>query len=108
MTTVAMVLAVALLVTALPAFAGEPQSLIPAPGKVGIRVSAERAVKALAPTMKSEPAARAQATTRTETRGSWAFFRSPIGVAIVAVVGGGVGYALYSTQHDRIHSAGKK
>jgi hypothetical protein len=106
---VALVLAIALIVTSLPALGAEPQSLTPAPGKVGIKVSAERAAKALAPTMKAEPrAARAQTTSGADTRGGWAFFKSPAGAVILATLGAGVGYALYSTQHDRIHSAGKK
>jgi hypothetical protein len=39
---------------------------------------------------------------------SAAFFKTPAGMAVVAVLAVGVGYALYSTQHDRVHSAGKK
>ncbi len=39
---------------------------------------------------------------------SAAFFKTPAGIAVMAVLGVGVGYALYSTQHDRVHSAGKK
>ena len=37
-----------------------------------------------------------------------AFFKTPAGIAVLAVVGAGAGYAIYSAQHDRIHSAGKK
>jgi hypothetical protein len=33
-----------------------------------------------------------------------AFFRSPKGLAVVAVLGAGVGYAAYSKVHDRVHS----
>jgi hypothetical protein len=36
------------------------------------------------------------------------FFKSPAGIVVAAVMIAGTGYALYSTQHDRIHSAGKK
>lgn len=105
---VAFVLAVALIVTSLPAFAGEPQSLTPAPAK-SIKVSAERVAKAFAPKLKADPsAAKGQATTNTAGRGSWSFFKSPVGAAILVTVGAGVGYALYSVQHDRIHSAGKQ
>jgi hypothetical protein len=39
---------------------------------------------------------------------SASFFKTPAGIAVMAVLGVGVGYALYSTQHDRVHSAGKK
>jgi hypothetical protein len=33
------------------------------------------------------------------------FFKTPLGLAVIAVVGGGAAYAVYSAQHDRIHSA---
>jgi hypothetical protein len=53
------------------------------------------------------------AATRAEQSGapnteSAAFFKSGVGVAVVAVLAVGAGYALYSAQHDRVHSAGKK
>jgi hypothetical protein len=35
---------------------------------------------------------------------SGSFFRSPLGVAVIAIVGAGTAYALYSAKHDRIHS----
>jgi len=36
------------------------------------------------------------------------FFKSGPGMIALAVMAAGTGYALYSAQHDRIHSAGKK
>jgi hypothetical protein len=36
------------------------------------------------------------------------FFKSKPGIIALAVMGAGVGYALYSAQNDRIHSPGKK
>ena len=39
------------------------------------------------------------------TLDSPSFFRTPLGVAVIAIVGAGTAYALYSAQHDRIHSA---
>lgn len=39
---------------------------------------------------------------------SSSFFKTRTGVVIAAVMIAGTGYALYSAQHDRIHSAGKK
>jgi hypothetical protein len=36
------------------------------------------------------------------------FFRTKPGIIALAVMGAGVGYALYSAQNDRIHSPGKK
>jgi hypothetical protein len=32
------------------------------------------------------------------------FFKTPLGWAVIAVVGAGSAYAIYSAQHDRIHS----
>ena len=36
------------------------------------------------------------------------FFKSGPGIVALVVMVAGAGYALYSAQHDRIHSAGKK
>ena len=36
------------------------------------------------------------------------FFKTGPGIAVLAVIAAGVGYALYSTQHDRISSPGKQ
>lgn len=44
----------------------------------------------------------------TPAKQSPAFFRTPAGIAVLAVLGAGAGYAIYSAQHDRIHSPGKK
>ena len=44
-----------------------------------------------------------------QTQGdSPAFFKSRPGMIALVVMVAGTGYALYSAQHDRIHSAGKK
>jgi hypothetical protein len=40
--------------------------------------------------------------------GSPSFFKSPAGIAVLAVFAAGVGYAIYSTQNDRINSPGKQ
>ena len=39
------------------------------------------------------------------SRGS--FFKRPVGIAVLAAFGIGVGYALYSSQNDRIRSTGR-
>ena len=44
----------------------------------------------------------------TPAKQSPAFFKTPAGIAVLAVLGAGAGYAIYSAQHDRIHSPGKK
>ena len=38
---------------------------------------------------------------------SKAFFKTPLGAAVIAIVGAGTAYALYSAKHDRIHSAAR-
>ena len=35
------------------------------------------------------------------------FFKRPVGIAVLAAFGVGVGYALYSSQNDRIRSEGR-
>lgn len=37
-----------------------------------------------------------------------AFFKTRAGMIVAALMVAGTGYALYSTKHDRIHSAGKQ
>jgi hypothetical protein len=37
-----------------------------------------------------------------------AFFKTRTGILVAGVMAAGVGYAIYSTQHDRIHSPGKQ
>ncbi len=39
---------------------------------------------------------------------STSFFRTPAGIAALAVMAVGTGYAIYSTKHDRIKSPAKK
>jgi hypothetical protein len=38
---------------------------------------------------------------------SGSFFRTPVGLAVLAAFGVGVGYALYSSSNDRIRSSGR-
>jgi hypothetical protein len=38
---------------------------------------------------------------------SGSFFKTGAGIAVMAVLGLGVGYALYSAKHDRVRSPGK-
>lgn len=35
------------------------------------------------------------------------FFKTPLGLAVIAIVGAGSAYAVYSAKHDRIHSAAR-
>jgi hypothetical protein len=95
-------LALVIALSPLPVFAAPPGT--PA-GTTSIRqsVAAIGASEKLAAT--SAPAAQAAPKTN---NGSPAFFKTPIGIAVLTTLAVGVGYALYSTQHDRITSAGKK
>jgi hypothetical protein len=85
----------------LPLAAAEPTPTSPAIDfKAAVRkyVAAERRTSTMA--------APAQAAKPVDTAAlqSPSFFKTPLGLAVIAVVGGGAAYALYSTQHDRIHS----
>jgi len=41
-------------------------------------------------------------------KGTSAFFKSGPGIAVLAVLAAGTGYAIYSASHDRINSPGRK
>ena len=101
----ALVVALALVVAPLPAMAGEPTTR-PA-STPSIAAAAQQAVTAQL--RAPRPAnARAQSTPTTNTDlGSSSFFKTPAGIITLAVIGAGVGYAIYSTNHDRIKSPGK-
>jgi hypothetical protein len=62
-------------------------------------VAKAASVEALASTTAAQPAQPAGAPN------SRAFFKTPLGMAVIAIVGAGTAYAVYSAQHDRIHSA---
>ena len=94
------VLALALIVAAvpLPCLAQQPGQ--PA-AKSGLKASIPAVVHSVA-TGAAKPAA-AQATGDVKAPlQSRSFFKTPAGVVVLAVVGAGVGYTLYSIKHDRI------
>lgn len=97
--------ALAVVVAPLPAMAGEPTAR-PA-NTPSIVAAAQQAVAAQV--KAATPATfRAQGNTTAKTDlGTASFFKSPAGIITLAVLGAGVGYALYSTSHDRIKSPGK-
>ena len=96
-------LAVIIALCPLPALAGDQGQ--PATGKTpGIRASA-----AAIATRQPLEASRSTAAQGQSTPGKAAsFFKSPIGVVVLATLAAGVGYAIYSTQNDRITSAAKQ
>jgi hypothetical protein len=97
------VVALMISATPLPTLAGEP----PAPTQP--RPSLDELVKRAATVTPLAPA-RAQSATGTGKSefGSPSFFKKPAGIIVLATLAAGVGYALYSTQNDRITSPAKK
>ena len=55
----------------------------------------------------SRPVARRSEQTANPAVESPSFFKTRTGVIVVGVLAAGAGYAIYSAQHDRIHSPGK-
>lgn len=96
-------LAVVIALLPLPAMAGDAGQKTTTPG---IRASAAAMVKT--EQLAATPAPAAQAQSGAADTGSPSFFKRPVGIAVLVTLAAGVGYALYSTSHDRIHSAGKK
>jgi hypothetical protein len=76
-------------------------------GKTGpIKASIEKIVaKETANTRSTRTAARRTQTTGTRDS---SFFKTKTGMIALAVMAAGVGYAIYSTQNDRITSPGKE
>jgi len=96
-------LAVVFTLCPMPALAGDgsqPEGKAP-----GIRASAA-AIAVRHPLAASPRAAAQQAPTTGDRSGS--FFKSPVGLVILATFAAGIGYALYSTQNDRITSPAKQ
>jgi hypothetical protein len=89
-------LAVIIALLPLPALADEGQAKTP-----GIRVSAAAIAKSAPLAASADAAAQTGGATPTD---SPSFFKSPAGIITLALVGAGVGYALYSTKNDRIKS----
>ena len=61
----------------------------------------------LTPARPSRPVARRSEQAANPTVESPSFFKTRTGMIVVGVMAVGAGYAIYSAQHDRIHSAGK-
>jgi hypothetical protein len=52
-------------------------------------------------------AAQSQQSGESAALESGSFFKTPVGIAVLAAFGAGVGYALYSASNDRIRSSGR-
>jgi hypothetical protein len=94
-------LTLAIVAAPLPCLAGETSSTAAKPTP-SIRTSVAKIVhsETLA---TARPAVRAQDAGTTDLS-SKSFFRSPAGIATLLALAAGVGYALYSTNHDRVKS----
>jgi hypothetical protein len=75
-----------------------------APAAVNLKAAIEKA--ATKERLASSPTERAQTAQQGTNMApeSKSFFKTPLGLAVIAIVGSGTAYALYSAQHDRIHS----
>jgi hypothetical protein len=98
-----LVIALMLAATPLPTLAGEPPAPAPPRPSLTVLVQQAAAVTAIKPV-------RAQAATGVDRSalGSPSFFKKPAGIAVLAALAAGAGYALYSTQHDRVTSPAKQ
>lgn len=98
-----LVVALVLAATPLPALAGEPPAPAPPRPSLNALVKQAAVVTPIAP-------ARAQTATGADKTefSSPSFFKKPAGIAVLAALAAGVGYALYSTQHDRVTSPAKQ
>jgi len=95
------VLALAVAIAAAPLLCLAAESGPPAP-KPGIKASIHKVAASTTMTKSSVKAARTQDTPETTGKGS--FFKTPAGIVVLAILGGGTAYALYSARQDRIRS----
>lgn len=89
----------------LPVMAGDTAS---AKRTMTIRESAAQIVARDVSAPPARPLRGREARQRSTSTGSTSFFKTRPGMIALAVMAAGTGYALYSAQHDRIHSAGKQ
>lgn len=95
--------ALALAVLPLPVSAGQQDQTTPKPG---IRASIAKAVAAEPPAASKEAAAVVQDDPGAKLN-SPSFFKTPVGIAVVAIIAAGTGFAIYSASNDRIKSPGR-
>ena len=101
----ARVIAAGVILALAPLPVAAAETLQPAPASVDLRAAVRRI--AATERLSTTPAAPALQPTQQGSEPkleSKAFFKTPLGVVVIAIVGGGTAYALYSAQHDRIHS----
>jgi len=91
-----LVLAMVVAAVPMPSLAGEP----PTPPATPLKASIEKAAASHSEALQQ---AKPAAIDKTEL-GSNSFFKKPVGIAVLAIVGAGIGYMAYSMSNDRIHS----
>jgi hypothetical protein len=114
------ILAVSVALIPLPVAAGGP-SHPPDPAKAqSVGAPEARPIRAAIEKLDSRDLAQRSTASRTASRRSArsdqadtgkqssAFFKTGPGIAVLAVIAAGVGYALYSTSHDRVSSPGRE
>jgi hypothetical protein len=85
--------------------AGETKGLPQPPLRAAL---AEIRTRDLTPRQPSPAVVRRSEQSTNPATQSPTFFKTRTGVIVAAVTVAGAGYAIYSAQHDRIHSPGKK
>jgi hypothetical protein len=88
------------------ALASAPLAAAESPAQPSINLRAAVAKAASTARLESSSTARVQTAQQGTAMApeSKAFFKTPLGIAVIAIVGSGTAYAVYSAQHDRIHS----
>jgi hypothetical protein len=107
-------LAIAVTLVPLPLAAADQVAAAKAPAqplRTSIAKHAAREALVTSPTSQPRaPQSTAQPRARQQSNNpqGGGFFRSPAGIACLAVIAAGTGYALYSASHDRIHSVARE
>ena len=102
----AAILAIAVTLVPLPLLAADRTPPPAQPLKASITRHAAKDVLIATPKRAEHKATGTRAQSSTP-QGS-GFFRSPAGIACLAVLAAGTGYAVYSASHDRIHSVARQ
>ena len=102
--TSALLLAIVTAFVPAPALAADE----PASGAPGVITTAVKRVAASDLSQSRERGTAARAATQTPSGQSGSFFKTKPGIVALAVMIAGAGYAVYSTQHDRIKSPGAR
>ncbi len=104
------VVGIAMTLAPRPLFAADasPSTAPRAPLAASIQHAARTLALAPAPAAPTRAARDEQPKPGDELAGSSAFFTQPLGIAILATLAVGTGYAIYSASHDRIRSEVRK